>query len=65
MFFNAEWRVHFNSDRASRAPRRAEAGAGARTNEGIVGLPPPNAHGNTGRVGAIDFTGRFADDPGP
>ncbi len=56
VFFSAEWKVHYNSDRTGvrligPKPRWA------RKDGGEAGLHPSNIHDNAYAVGTIDFTG--------
>jgi urea carboxylase len=56
MFFNTDWKVHFNSARTGvrlLGPRPQWA----RADGGEAGLHPSNIHDNAYAVGAIDFTG--------
>ncbi|MEM7391384.1 MAG: urea carboxylase, partial [Verrucomicrobiota bacterium] len=56
MFFNTDWKVHYNSDRTGVrliGPRPEWA----RPDGGEAGLHPSNLHDNAYAIGTIDFTG--------
>jgi urea carboxylase len=56
MLFNAEWRVHYHSDRTG-VRLIGPKPAWARKDGGEAGLHPSNIHDNAYAVGSIDFTG--------
>ncbi len=56
IFFNAEWKVHFNSSRTG-VRLIGPKPEWARTDGGEAGLHPSNIHDNAYAVGTIDFTG--------
>ncbi|PMH44807.1 urea carboxylase [Vibrio sp. 10N.286.49.B3] len=55
-FFDAEWKVHFNSSRTG-VRLIGPKPDWARTDGGEAGLHPSNIHDNAYAVGTIDFTG--------
>ncbi|HGY9595567.1 TPA: urea carboxylase [Vibrio campbellii] len=55
-FFDAEWKVHFNSSRTGVRLIGAKPNW-ARSDGGEAGLHPSNIHDNAYAVGTIDFTG--------
>ncbi|MGR5177485.1 urea carboxylase [Vibrio parahaemolyticus] len=55
-FFDAEWKVHFNSSRTG-VRLIGPKPNWARTDGGEAGLHPSNIHDNAYAVGTIDFTG--------
>ncbi len=55
-FFNASWKVHYNSDRTG-VRLLGPKPEWARKDGGEAGLHPSNLHDNGYSVGAIDFTG--------
>jgi urea carboxylase len=56
MLFNAEWRVHYHSDRTG-VRLIGPKPEWARKDGGEAGLHPSNIHDNAYAVGSIDFTG--------
>ncbi|MGB6686944.1 MAG: urea carboxylase [Terracidiphilus sp.] len=56
MFFSAEWRVHYHSDRTG-VRLIGPKPEWARKDGGEAGLHPSNIHDNAYAVGSIDFTG--------
>ena len=55
-FFEAEWEVHYNSDRTGVRLLGSQP-QWARPDGGEAGLHPSNLHDNPYAVGAVDFTG--------
>ena len=55
-FFEAEWEVHYNSDRTG-VRLLGPKPQWARPDGGEAGLHPSNLHDNPYAVGAVDFTG--------
>ncbi|WP_347302659.1 urea carboxylase [Croceibacterium sp. TMG7-5b_MA50] len=56
MILNADWRVHYNSNRTG-VRLVGPKPQWARTDGGEAGLHPSNIHDNPYAIGAIDFTG--------
>lgn len=55
-FFNARWKVHYNSSRTG-VRLIGPKPTWARRNGGEAGLHPSNIHDNAYAIGAVDFTG--------
>ncbi len=56
LFFDTEWKVHFNSSRTG-VRLIGPKPQWAREDGGEAGLHPSNIHDNAYAVGAVDFTG--------
>ncbi len=57
-FFNADWQVHYNSNRLG-IRLVGPKPSWTRTNGGEAGLHPSNVHDNEYAIGSINFTGDF------